>query len=355
MWKLCERLTEKFRPMQEYTITSVGDQGDLCALMPLARHLKKAAILVFDSPMCKPITKPDRFNAIKTLVESQPYISRFAVWQGEPVTHPVANWRDGGVEFGKNLCSLHSEWVGMKVNQSPWLKVKPDKRFKDKIVINRSTRHRSDLFPWTEVMRHFKKEDLVFIGLEEEAIQHRNEFGVDIAYHKTENLLECAQIIQASKLFIGNQSCNVNIAIGLGKRFVLECSLTSVDCLYHRPDSIYVTDGSMVLDVDGYPPLVTKSLIPEREMCFSTSAPGGFWKYVCKDGFEIKEVTGFDTHKMANKHEREIGLPLSTKGDITQQMSVYFPTFGQNCYTNWLIDRIFTVKELINKVQYGNR
>lgn len=333
-----------------YTISSHGDAGDLCALLPIARHLGKASILVSDSRLCKPIVS--RLHLLKDLFESQPYIDRIDVWNGEEVTHDVAPWRDGGVAYGKNLCTLHSEWVGLTVDQSPWLKVKPNKKFKDKIVINRSTRHRSDYFPWSEIMHHFPVNDMVFIGLEEEWVQHSNEFGVKIPFEPTANFLEAAQIIQASKLFIGNQSCCVNIAIGLGKRFILECSLTSVDCLYKRPDSIYVTDGEMKLEVKGYAPLITKSTIPEREMDFSVSAPGGLWKYICKDGFVIREMNGFDTLKVANKHERECNLPISTKGDICVQMAKHFPTFGQDCYTNWLIDRIYDIKQLINKVQY---
>ncbi len=333
--------------MSEFTISGYGDLGDEIAAMPIARHLGKASFLLSDNPMCKKITP--RINLLKPLMESQSYIKRCDVWYGEPITHDVAPWRDGGVEFGKNLLELHAGWVGLEVDQSPWLTVEPDERFQDKIVINRSTRHRSDYFPWAEVMNHFPVEDMVFIGLPEEHTQHVNEFGVKVLYHPTKDLYECAKIIQASKLFIGNQSSCINIAIGLGKRFCLETSLSSVDCLYNRPDSLYVTDGEMELEVEGYKTLRTKSKIPEREVPWDHSPPGSMWFLTSVDGVEFTDYTAFDLLRKVNQHEFRMGIRMSQKQDIAHEMLRRFPTWGNNSHQNWIYDRVKEIKELINQ------
>jgi hypothetical protein len=331
----------------KYTISSHGDAGDLCALLPIARFLGKADILVSDSKMCKPIVS--RLHLLKDLLESQPYIGRIDEWRGEEITHDVAPWREGGVKFGSSLLELHAAWVGLEkeVSEEPWLTVKPNNKFKDKIILNRSTRHRSDFFPWAEIMRHFPVEDMVFLGLEEEWQQHVNEFGVKVPYHPTKNFLEAAEIIQAGKILMANQSCQVNIAIGLGKRFCLESSLSSVDCLYRRPDSIYVVDGEMNLEVEGYDPLITTSRIPDRELDSSITPPGGYWIYDTKDGVRHKEITGFDLLRSVNRYERANDLPISKLNDINIQMGLHFPSFGSDNYTNHLIERIHTIKKLI--------
>lgn len=339
------------QPRPDYSGKTYGDLGDILNIIPIARALGSMSLYAQNNPLCKPILTPERFNAIKSLMDVSPYIKCFEPYAGQHITHDMSTFREGGIEWGMNLAQLHAKWVGVEISEEPWLEVKPDKKYKNKIVVNRSTRHHNILMNWVPILEHYLP-DVIFIGLPEEHIQLQNETGLKFPYVKTDDLLHAAQIISASKAFLGNQSSCLNLAIAMGKKYLCEASLTSVDTVFKR-DCQYVLDGEVVdFRVDGYDPLNTKSNIPEREMDFSVSAPGGFWKYICKDGYGVREINGFDTLRKVNDHERGKGLALSTRGDITQQMSVHFPTFGQNCYANWMIDQIYKIKELINKVQY---
>lgn len=333
-----------------YTISGHGDLGDEIVAMPIARHLGKADFLLWNSPLCKPIEP--RIHLIKELMESQDYVGRVEIWdRQEPITHDCATFRDGGIFWGKNLCSLHAEWVGIKnIDQSPWLTVTPNKQYEGKIVCNRSTRHQNQFFPWREIAAHYQK-DLIFIGLWEEWRQLSNEVGFEIPYVSTKDLLECAEIIAASKLFIGNQSSNINLAFGLGKRFICEGSWTSCDCLYER-DGLYVFDGEIPesFTVDGYKPLVLPSRLRDREIRFDVSPPGQYWIVTSPDGEVHKALNAKSVLREANRHESANNLYLTTEKELARQMIERFPTFGTDGYQNTIHTMIHNAKQILHKM-----
>lgn len=332
-------------------ISSWGDCGDICCLMTLARSLGKASILVSDNPMCKPITRPDRFNAIKPLVESQSYIERFDIWSGEKITHDAATFRSGGIEYGQSLAQLHANWVGIEISLDPWLTIEPNNQYKGKIVINRSARHWNPLFPWRDVLQHFKGDDLVFIGLPDEHIMLQNEYGVKLPRIPTDDLLQCAQIIAASKLFIGNQSSCANLALGMGHPMLLETSITSLDCVLPRDNVHYCVDGEIKdLKVKGYASLSTPCNIPDKELDLTISPPGQTWIMEAQDGTQFQDFSAHALLRIVAQYEREKGLALSTVRDLTNQTAKRHPTFGGSTYNNRLRDQTEAAKAIIKKV-----
>ena len=69
------------------------------------------------------------------------------------------------------------------------------------------------LLSWRRIMERYKNKAM-FIGLPEEHDAFQREFGT-IEYRRTENILEVAELIAGSQMFVGNQSCPAWIAIGL--------------------------------------------------------------------------------------------------------------------------------------------
>lgn len=337
--------------MSKYAGRSFGDIGDIISIIPTARALGSMELYVENNPLCKPILAPGRFDAIKILMDESEYIDKFEPYKGQAITHDMATFRDGGIPYGYSLARLHADWVGVKISEEPWLKVEPDPAFEGCIVINRSTRHRNHLMNWRPILQHYEG-DLVFLGLKEEHIQLQNEFGVKMKHHPTSDLLECAQIIGASRAFLGNQSCLVNIAIGLGKKFLLETSLTSLDCIYHRPDSYYCLDGSVIdFEVEGYETLNVESCIPQVEVDFLTSPPGQYWLYQTADGIEHKGLNAVNLMREVNRHEENIGLPLSVKQDLANYMHRKFPTWSGGSHNNAILFQIENARNIIKKKQ----
>jgi hypothetical protein len=88
------------------------------------------------------------------------------------------------------------------------------------VAINRTSRWLPpQLSPiWNEWKENGIEERGFFLGLPEEHAAFCQATGWNIPHHPTKNLLELAQCIAGSKVFIGNQSVALSIALGLGHR-----------------------------------------------------------------------------------------------------------------------------------------
>lgn len=87
------------------------------------------------------------------------------------------------------------------------------------------------------------RENIVFIGLESEwkdFIKLYQPKALQVWFFKPENLLEAAEIIAGSELFIGNQSCCYAIAEGLKHNTVQETDIRCPDCIFTRANAQYV-------------------------------------------------------------------------------------------------------------------
>ena len=122
------------------------------------------------------------------------------------IDYDAVFFRDDGLPFGETLAARQADWLKLSPDFSVrWLDVTPDRQAT--IVINRSARYRNPFFPWEELVATFGK-DMLFIGLPSEYWDFCLSFG-EVEYLHTKNLLEAAQMIAGSELFIGNQSsCN---------------------------------------------------------------------------------------------------------------------------------------------------
>jgi len=338
---------------KSFTGRSFGDLGDLLCIIPTARALGKMSLYVTNNPLCKPILAPGRFDAIKPLMDASEYIEEFEPHNGQVITHDMATFRDGGIPYGHSLARLHADWVNVEISEEPWLKIDPNPEFEGCIVINRSTRHRSHLMNWAPILAHYEK-DLVFLGLLEEKIQLENETGIKLRHQPTTDLLQCAQIISASRAFLGNQSSLLNIAIAMGKQYLVETSVWSMDCVYRRPDSFYCLDGGVQdFKVKGYRPLNIPSRSLEREVDFTISPPGGYWYLRGKDGIERKSLNHKYVLRETNEAEAAQGLELSKKQDLANQLLAKYPNYGGASFENSWYAQIEKAREVIQKVQEG--
>ena len=230
------------------SFASYGDLGDiifLCPSMSLVCAREGAPVILYGRNGLRPwdpIT--DRHWLIAPLLESQPYIDSVRAWDGEPVDYDASFFRDDGLPFGETLARRQAEWLKLDPDfTQPWLKVTPEPSTSGYIVINRSARYHNHFFPWRELVETFR-DKIVFIGLPGEHTAFCEEFG-RIDYLPTGNLLEAAQAIAGSELFIGNQSsCNA-IAEGLKHPLIQETDLSSPDCIYPRENATHCHNGEL--------------------------------------------------------------------------------------------------------------
>ena len=124
-----------------------------------------------------------------------------------------------------NLNFYASRWFshicGININvENTFLSVKPHDTIKNKIVIHRSPRYRNEYINYKFLN---DKKNLLCIGLESEFRSLKKVIN-NLEFYNPKDFLEMAEIIKASKFFVGNMSFQYIIAEGLKVPRLLEAS-----------------------------------------------------------------------------------------------------------------------------------
>jgi hypothetical protein len=121
----------------------------------------------------------------------------------------------------KRLVECHLELFNRSYDFSvPWLK-NIEKNYVADIVINRSNKyHDIEEIDWRMVVPFLDR--CIFVGFDREWKLFVRKYQINIKFYKTKDALEVAQVINGSKLFIGNQSCCFAIAEAMKQPRVLE-------------------------------------------------------------------------------------------------------------------------------------
>lgn len=224
------------------TFGHTGDLGDIIAGMPVMRALEGGSVVLSNNHAVINSGRENlhgaRYEAIKPLLEAQPYISGVE-WRDslEGVTHDFSVFRHHE-RFGENIIDSQARHFGMQVDNTPWLTVTPSQKLKGRVVMARSQRYHSDWFPWREIAA-LVGDTALFVGMPSEHAEFEQTIGRSIEHVLTENLLELAEIIAGSKLFIGNQSCPFWIAAGLGVPIIQEVLPNIPNAIVVRNNAFY--------------------------------------------------------------------------------------------------------------------
>lgn len=275
-------------------ISTEGDIGDCTYLLNIIKHLPNSphTLLCEASKMTKTGSDPQRLvNLVGPLAAKQPYIKECRVAQPDD----VIDWRSA--EFrklkhytpGETLMQAHLNHYNKVSKQrltvdggTPWLTVKPSPLSKGRIIVNRTGRYRNSRFPWGKVVDHYKHL-LLFVGLHHEWREVCGHFGY-MDYAPTSNMLEVAELIAGSELFIGNQSCSFAIAEGLKHPRIQETDLTFPDCIFPTADGYpkaqHVANGSVELPAVGSRPAAIFEPEPLKVKPIDCNVvPPGMWQY----------------------------------------------------------------------------
>lgn len=213
-----------------------GDFGDIVYVLPLIQSQGGGYLWLYNRPFTQNISK--RFDVIAPLLMAQPYIKAVAVSSGKDVEFDLSTFRSSYKPHRtllENQCDHALAKYGLpKVEgDKPWLTAKKNPATKGQVVIARSPRYNTDDFPWKMIVEHYG-DACVFIGLKEEYETFVEKFG-KIDYLKTDTMLDVAEAIAGSDLFVGNQSSPYSVAEGLKHPRILEVSEKFPDCIYPNP------------------------------------------------------------------------------------------------------------------------
>jgi hypothetical protein len=214
--------TEPDKPKDGYPVLfHTGDLGDIIACMPVMRELGGVHLVIGGSCFGRTMRGP-RFEAIKPLLELQPYI--LSVTESDDNSYADFDMTDWRQKYNDKITLTESQsaWCGFThPRMDPWLHgVIPDGRFVGRVVMSRSSRYHARKGMWQKVLGQVHGP--VFIGTPEEHIAFQREFSCRVDYHPTNNLLEVAQVIKGSSNFYCNQSSPFWIAAGLGVKLTQE-------------------------------------------------------------------------------------------------------------------------------------
>ena len=267
--------------------TTEGDIGDIIFASGVLSGVPNGphTLLIQPSKLTKYRTDADvdrLVDLVKPLLEVQPYIAECRkIRHGDKV-----DWDSGGFRLANfhiptyTLLNAHQRHfmslVGGECGDGGrrWLSCNVSDKGKGRVVINRTSRYQNPFFPWKRILEYYG-DKILFVGLESEHRAFCEQFG-QVEYAPTKNMLELAEIIAWSLLFIGNQSSANAINEGLKHNLIQETALDIPDCIFKRDNAQHVYDGSCILpSFDDRPPLTLGRARPmARDINLKTVPPG---------------------------------------------------------------------------------
>lgn len=233
-----------------------GDAGDVVYALPVIKSLG-GGVLFLSGDNKYPYPRPTRWaqagappewvGNLSGLLNQQDYIWGVHWTQKLPFSCDVdlnsfRRFYQSREHSFDSLFSLHQRAIGVTHPETePWLTVdKPVEIPGRDIIVNRTQRFSNPEFPWRYLCKKYG-DRMAFVGDWKEASMFQHQFGAfNVIWHKTETLLDVARVIAGAKCFIGNQSCPLAIALGLGQNVISEVWLANQNCKLKRENAIHV-------------------------------------------------------------------------------------------------------------------
>jgi len=221
---------------QEINLVHSGNAGDVIYSLPVVKKLHELTsdpvnlLLKLDEPLqlMDGVSHPlgnvmldqKMADGLVKLLDSQAYINRAAVYEGQKIHLDLSMFRASGVDLGRgNIARWNFYTTGIHADLSePWLEAAPMNEFSDAIVLARSTRYNNPLIDYSFLSGY---KNIVFVGVKSEYSRMKRVIG-GLQWHPVDDFLELARVIKGSKLFVGNQSFPFSVADGLKSVRILE-------------------------------------------------------------------------------------------------------------------------------------
>jgi len=228
-----------------------GDLGDIIYALPTIAALGGG--MLYLSPQVTPMRvrqSPTQAStdSLATLLQHQPAIWSTVYTESKPFStdYDLNQFRRAWTEHrairDESIVQMVAHTFGVEASGSePWLtvpKIDPINR----IIVSRSERYHSEPFPWFKLVAAHK-DRMLFVGLPTEHEKFCRMFG-QVEYRKTATILELAQVIQAGRCFIGNQSAPMAIALGVGQNVIQEVWPGNPNCRLPRDNAIYAESNN---------------------------------------------------------------------------------------------------------------
>jgi hypothetical protein len=214
------------------TFKHSGDLGDIIFSLPTIRALgggvlfldpdggKSSKLVKWADKICTKLNK-STIDSLIPVLEQQEYIKDVKIWDGRDVDYDLDNFRKH-IKYN-NLSDSHLAAFNLPLSErdSAWLSIKNPKKLHKSILISRSVRYHGNYGFWEHNLPMIKNQSL-FVGLEKEHEIFEYTFGHKVEYYKTPTILELAECISGSDLFISNANLCHALAEGMKKNLIIE-------------------------------------------------------------------------------------------------------------------------------------
>jgi hypothetical protein len=233
-----------------------GKVGDFInSLYVISRLTEAASLYITNNYGGDPFSREldVTYNDLLRLVTTQPYIKSF---HNSGTIHEqfvnLNSWRMGDKLYKANWTGIFDSCYSLPTQDkfTPYLFVESDDRFKDYIVIHRSTQRHTNNFPWDDVIKNNK---VMFVGFDSNEMSTLPNAS-SIEYYLPKDFYEYACIIKGAKGFIGNQSSPLALAYGVGQKIFAELhNIDSVHYFYNKPfkDNFFYISDTGASSIDG--------------------------------------------------------------------------------------------------------
>ena len=219
---------------RELSFLHSGHLGDLIYSLPVIKELSKKhscnlyiqtnrpmELSYQNHPSGKVYLDKRIVNLVLPLLRNQTFLNSVDIYDNEKIDIDLDLFRDIPINLMFHSVRWYFHVTGIHTNlENPYLSVKPHNSIKNKIVIVRSARYRN---PFINYKFLKNEKNLLFVGLKTEFDDLKKEVH-DLEFYDCKDFLEMAEIIKASKFFIGNLCFAYSVAEALKIPRLLEAS-----------------------------------------------------------------------------------------------------------------------------------
>ena len=219
---------------KEISFLHSGNLGDIINSLPVIKEISKNKICNLfieknkllptqaqnlNHPLGKYYLTENSVNKILPLLKKQDYIKNVNIFNNQKIDINLNFFRELPINFNIDSVRWYFHITGVHADlNKPYLHNIENHAVKDKIIIIRTNRRKNYLINYNFLNNY---DNTLFLGLEDEYNELKKEIQ-NLIFYECKDFLEMAQIIQSSKIFIGNLSFGYTLAEALKKPRLLE-------------------------------------------------------------------------------------------------------------------------------------
>jgi hypothetical protein len=162
------------------------------------------------------------YNDTKDFILKQEYIKDYKIYNNELYDINLSSWRDTVHMKEQNWFELFRNTFNIEFGLIQWINNIPIKlELENKILIGFSLIRDNKNINMKELLSKYDETELHFVCLDEnEYINFKNKTGMNISYTRCKDIFELTILINSCKMYIGNFSAPLCIAIALYKKCI---------------------------------------------------------------------------------------------------------------------------------------